>query len=144
MDECFYQAIKDWVWDKHTKVMADRLFVIRKSFDRIASSVCVKQLLEPMRSLLTYLQRNFGFKKIEDYDKLFQSLYVEACSLANEFGIEEKWSELCGQQINWNSIPSVYLPFLDTTFVGIKPRSVKKRRHIMNYACSSSSMIKIR
>ena len=59
-------------------------------------------------------------------DEKFQSVYARAVSLANEFGIEEKWSQLCGQQINWNNIPSetakeywqrsVCLPFLDIAF----------------------------
>ena len=32
--------------------------------------------------------------------------FNEADSLGNEFGIEEKQSELYGHQINWNKIPS--------------------------------------
>ena len=66
-------------------------------------------------------------------------------SFANKIGIEEKWSQSCRQQINWNSIPSetaeeswkisVYLPFLDTAFGEMKPGSVKERGQIMNYAC---------
>ena len=31
---------------------------------------------------------------------------TEAVSLANKFGIEENWSESCGQLTNWNNIPS--------------------------------------
>ena len=59
--------------------------------------------------------------------------------MANEFSIEEKFSELFGHQINWNNIPPetvkeywqrlVYL----SSLAKIKPRSVKNRRHSMNY-----------
>ena len=141
--------------------MANRLVITMKNFCHINSFLCAKQFVGPMRSLVTCLQGNFGFTKIkETYNEtrekaevLFQSVYAEAVSLANEFGIEEKWSESWGQQINWNITleivkeywqRSVYLPFLDIAFVKMKPCSVKKRGHIMNYACSSSSMINIR
>ena len=39
-------------------------------------------------------------------DELFQSAYVEAACLDNEFGIEKKWSQSCGQQMNLKRIPS--------------------------------------
>ena len=53
-----------------------------------------------MRLLITFLQGNFRFSKIEEIiymykesrdkaDKLFQSVYTEAVSLANEFSIEK-------------------------------------------------------
>ena len=53
-----------------------------------------------MRLLITFLQGNFRFRKIEEIiymykesrdkaDKLFQSVYTEAVSLANEFSIEK-------------------------------------------------------
>ena len=53
-----------------------------------------------------------NFKKIihickkadEKAGELFQSIYTEAVSLANEFHIEKEWSQSCGLQINWNSI----------------------------------------
>ena len=84
-----------------------------------------------------------------------RNVYPKTVSLVNEFDIEEKWSESCGQQINLNNIlletvkeywqKLVYLPFLGIAFTEInKPRSGKKREHITNCACSFSSMIKIR
>ena len=66
------------------------------------------QLLEPMRSLVAYsayLKSNFGFTKIEEIiyiyketrkkvDELFQSVYAEAVSLANELRkmVETMWT----------------------------------------------------
>ena len=77
--------------------------------------------------------------------KLFQSVYTEAASLAREFSVEEKWSRLPVQQINWNKILSetsnenwqwlVCLPFLDTNFAGMKLCSLEKREHIINSSC---------
>ena len=66
--------------------------------------------------MVACLQCNLNFKKIkriihickkarEKAGKLFQSVYTEAVSLANEFDIEKEWSQSCGLQINWNSIP---------------------------------------
>ena len=72
-----------------------------------------------MRSLVTCLQVSFASKRIEEIihmyketrekdDELFQfqSTYAGAVSLANKFNIEEKWSQPCEKQINWNNIPS--------------------------------------
>ena len=64
-----------------------------------------------MRSLITRLQDNFGFQRIEEIiniykgtrektDELFQSVYVKSVSLANEFSIEKKGSQSCAQEIN--------------------------------------------
>ena len=69
-----------------------------------------------MRLLVIKLQCNFVFKKNDEIidicketrekaDELFQSVYAKAVSLPEEFGIEEKWSESFGQQINLNNIP---------------------------------------
>ena len=79
---------------------------------------------------------------------------TSAVCMGSKFGIEMKWSEPCGKQINWQNIASktlkeywqrpVYLPFLDIAFAKMKPRSVKKGGHIINYTSSSSSMIKVR
>ena len=51
-----------WVLDKHTKVMTNRLFTTIKN---LYSFVYANRLLEPMRSLVTCLQGNFGLEKIE-------------------------------------------------------------------------------
>ena len=49
------QVINDWIWDKYTKVVANRFAITMKNLGHIISIVCAKQLLEPMRS------GNFGF-----------------------------------------------------------------------------------
>ena len=70
-----------------------------KNFGHIITFVWAKQLLELMRSLVVCHQGNFELKKIEDIiqisketrekaDKLFQSVYAEAASLADKFVIE--------------------------------------------------------
>ena len=47
--------------------MAKRLVITMKNLVHIISFVCLcKQLLEPVRSLVTYLQGNFEFKKTEE------------------------------------------------------------------------------
>lgn len=66
-----------------------------------------------------------------------QSVDVKTVNLVNEFGIEEKWPQYCGQQIICSIVSServkkywkrpVYLPLLDIAFSEIKPRSVQKR-----------------
>ena len=43
VDEWFYQAIEDWIWNKHTEVMANRIAITMKSFDHGISFVCAKQ-----------------------------------------------------------------------------------------------------
>ena len=79
--------------------MANRLVITMKNFGHIITFVWAKQLLELMRSLVVCHQGNFELKKIEDIiqisketrekaDKLFQSVYAEAASLADKFGIE--------------------------------------------------------
>ena len=55
-----------------------------------------------------------GFYKIEEIIHVERNMwkgwwtisFTEADSSGNKFGFEEKWSELCGPQINWNKIPS--------------------------------------
>lgn len=97
-------------------------------------------MLEPLRSSVTCLQGNIGFKKTrrsiistktacEKTDELYQSVHAKAVSLTNEYGVGEKWKQSCGQQINWNIIPSetvkeycqksVYLPFLNIVFAEV-------------------------
>ena len=46
--------------------MTNRLVIKMKNFGHIVTFVRVKQLLEPMQSLITCLQRNFGFKKMDE------------------------------------------------------------------------------
>ena len=125
-----------------------------KDFGHIISFVCAKQLLEPMRPVITSLQGKlaevyFGFKKIEEViyiceetrekpDERFHSVYAEAVSLAEKFGSEEKQPRLCGRQKNRENIPSetvkeywqrsVYLPFLDVACAEMKSRFSQEMR----------------
>ena len=82
--------------------MVNRLVITTNNFGHVVRFVCAKQLLEPMRLLVSCPQSNFIFKKIDEIihiyketrekaDGLFQSVYTKAVSLATEFGIEEKW-----------------------------------------------------
>ena len=50
IDEWLSQVINDWIWDKYTKVVANRFAITMKNLGHIISIVCAKQLLEPMRS----------------------------------------------------------------------------------------------
>ena len=57
------------------------------------------------------------------------------------------WSGDKFEQISFRNsqgTPSVDLSFFDTAFVEMKPHSIEKGGHIMNCACLSSNMIKIR
>ena len=133
-----YQAIEDWVWDKH------------KSNS--------KQTCHHYEKLRLYHQFLFVQSNCQNQykkpDDLFQTVYTDAVNLVKEFGIEEKWSASQGQQIDWNNIPTEtfkgmlaiisILMFLDIAFADIESGSVKGRGHIMNYACLFWSMIKIR
>ena len=106
-----------------------------KNLDHIISFVCAKQLLESMRLLVTWLQENFAFKKTEELiyiyklvkrtDEIFQSVYAEAVSSANEFGFEVTRN---GQ----NRVDSVTISCI--AFAQIKLHSGKKSRHILTYA----------
>ena len=97
--------------------MTNKLVSNMKNCRYIISLIYAKQLLEPIRSFVFYLQGNFEFKKIEEIihiyiethekvDELFQSVFFEGVSLANEFGIEQKWLRSYEQQINWDKIPA--------------------------------------
>lgn len=93
VNEWFYQAIEDLVWDKYIKVMGSRLVITMKNF---LQNNCQTQ----QDHGCVFLQGNLGFKKIvqiiyihketrKKTDELFQSLFVKTVGLANKFGIEE-------------------------------------------------------
>ena len=50
IDEWLSQVINDWIWDKYTKVVANRFAITMKNLGHIISIVCAEPLLEPMRS----------------------------------------------------------------------------------------------
>ena len=85
--------------------MPDRPVITLKNFDLIIYFACAKQLLETMQPFTSYLQENFGFRKIKEIDNiyketsgkvdvLFQSVYIKAISLA-KFCTEKKCSKSC-------------------------------------------------
>ena len=95
--EWFSQPTEDCICDKHTRIMTHGLIITKKIPGYIISFVY---------ALVTCLQSNIGFTNIEEIihiyketrektDEVFQSVYVDAVSLASEFGIEEK---LCHNQ----------------------------------------------
>ena len=169
IDEWFYKSIEGWVWDRHTKALVKENVKTMKNFVHIIIFACEKQLLESMWSLVTCLQENSGFRKSEEIihiyketrekgDELFQfqfqSTQAEAVSPVKEFCIVEKCSKSCGEKVNCNKIPleavkvyrekSLYLLFFVIAFAKMKPRLVIEKGRVMKYACSSSSIFKIR
>ena len=75
-----FTPTEDWVWDKHTKVMSSRQVITIENFSPVISFVCAKQLLEPMR-LVTRLQDNFEFKKIEEIIHTYNEIREKANEL---------------------------------------------------------------
>ena len=61
--------------------MANRLAITVKNLGHIISLVCAKQLLELMRSLVNYLQGNYGIKKIEDIIRVYKETHEKAAEL---------------------------------------------------------------
>lgn len=126
-----------------------------KIFGHVISFVCPKQLLEPMRSLLTWLHRHFEFKKIEEVNHIYKEIRKKRLvSYSNQYwpkllvfltnlvlkknGHNHLDSRYIGitflkETVNVYWQKSAYLPFLDITFAETKPHSVKKRWHIINY-----------
>ena len=85
--------------------MVNRTYTSLKNFWQIISFVCVRNLLEPVRKLAEVYLRFKNIEEIlymykqmfEEADERFQSVYVEAITLANKAGTEEKWSCPCEQ-----------------------------------------------
>ena len=97
-DVRFFPSNEEWSWDAKTKAMANGLRHSMISFGHIFSFVCAKEMLEPVRLLVTALQEKFaevyfGFQKIEkiikSYTEIrnaiyawFQRMYKKALSLS--------------------------------------------------------------
>ena len=69
LDQIFYQNIEDQGWDENTRIIPSRPFTIMERFWHIISFACVRPLLEPLRLLVTFLQRKvaevlFGLEKL--------------------------------------------------------------------------------
>lgn len=157
-DVRFYPNNEDWSWDAKTKTMANGLRHSMISFGHIFSFVCAKEMLEPMRALVTALQGRlvevyFGLQKIEGIikcyteirnaiDAWFQRMYQKALSLSELVGGSEERPRICSRQRNREDYPAesaaqywkrmVAIPFLDVSAQNSKVASARKRGHIMN------------
>ena len=118
MTSGFIQTTKigDWSWNAKTKTMANGLRHSMISFRHIFSFVCAKEVLEPMRPLVTALQGRLveaylGFQKIEEIikcyteirdaiDAWFQRMYQKALSLSEMVGGSEERPRVCSRQRN--------------------------------------------
>ena len=70
LDQRLYQHIEDRGLDKNTRIMSNRSFTIMERFWHIITFACVRSLLEPLRPLVTFLQRKvaevlFGLEILE-------------------------------------------------------------------------------
>ena len=97
-DNRYYPNGEIWSWDPKTKTLANGLSHTMKNFGHIFNFVCAKDILEPMRPIVTSLQGHlidvyFGYKKIEDVtnhysgiradiDAWFARMYTKVLSLA--------------------------------------------------------------
>lgn len=137
-----------------TKTMANGLRHSTISFRHIFSFVCAKEMLEPMRPLVTALQGRlvevyFGFQKIEEIikycteirnaiDAWFQRIYQKALSLSELIGGSEERPRFYSRQRNRESYPAesaaqywkrtVAIPFLDVICSELKSRFSKEKR----------------
>ena len=137
--------------------MVDRLVTTVKNLACIINFICANQPLHQCDHWLPafiviliekdWADNSYLQKALEKADELFlfQSTYARGVSLARENIHEERWSQSCEQQINWNNIPSktdkaylqdiqksVYVLFLDIAFFNLKPSSVKNRVPYIN------------
>ena len=153
-DVRFYPNNEEWSWDAKTKTMANGLRHSMISFGHIVSFICAKEMLEPMRPLVTALQGRlvevyFGFQKIEEViksyaeirsaiDSWFQRMYQKAVTLSELVGSTEERPRVCGRQRNRENHPAesdiqhwkrtVATPFLDVICSELKSRFSKEKR----------------
>ena len=124
------------------------------SNESIFSFVCAKEVLEPMRPLVTALQGRlvevyFGFQKTEEISKCyteirnaidawFRRMYQKALSLSELVGWSEERPRVCSRKRNRESYPAesaaqywkrtVAIPFLDVICSELKSRFSKEKR----------------
>ena len=155
-DDRYYPNGEIWSWDPKTKTLANGLRHTMKNFGHIFNFVCAKEILEPMRPIVTSLQGRlidayFGYKKIEDVtnhysgiradiDAWFARMYTKVLSLAELVQSTEERPRACNRQQNRDNTPaetvpsywkrSVAIPLLDTVCAELQSRfSEEKRAH---------------
>lgn len=155
-DDRYYPNGEIWNWDSKTKTLANGLRHTMKNFGHIFNFVCAKEILEPMRPIVTSLQGRlidvyFGYKKIEDVtnhysgiradiDAWFARMYTKVLSLAELVQSAEERPRACNRQQNRDNTPaetvpsywkrSVAIPLLDTVCAELQSRfSEEKRAH---------------
>ena len=155
-DGRYYPNGEIWSWDPKTKTLANGLRHTMKNFGHIFNFVCAKEILEPMRPIVTSLQGRlvdvyFGYKKIEDVtnhysgiradiDAWFARMYTKVLSLAELVQSTGERPRACNRQQNRDKTPaetvpsywkrSVAIPLLDTVCAELQSRfSEEKRAH---------------
>lgn len=155
-DDRFYPHNEEWNWDGETKAKANGLRHTFTNFGHIVCFVCAKDMLEPMRPLVSALQGElmevyFGFQKIDqviksyqdlraDIDSWFTRMYEKTLNLAALVGSNEQRPRICSRQRNRENYPSdsvadywkrsVVVPFLDVICAEISSRfNEDKRAH---------------
>jgi hypothetical protein len=125
-----------------------------KNFGHIFNFVCAKEMLEPMRPLVSSLQGRhvevyFGYNKIEDVtsfyndirseiDLWFLRMYQKVLNLCELVQYTEERPRLCSRQMNRDNTPAesvaeywkrtVAIPFLDIICLELKCRFSKDKR----------------
>ena len=153
-DERFYPNNEEWSWDAETKTKANGLRHTMTSFGHIFNFVCAKEMLEPIRPLVSALQGQlvdvyFGFKKVEevisfysdmrtDIDVWFLRMYQKVLNIAELVQSSEARPRVCSRQRNRDNTPAesvaeywkrtVAIPFLDIVCSEIKCRFSKEKR----------------
>ena len=153
-DDGFYDEEKNWSWDSNTLSLANGFRHTFVNFGHIVSFVVSKELLEPMRSLVSSLQGRlvevyFGFLKIDqvinkyaeirkEIDTWYHRMYNKVLALVNVVGSAETFPKVCSRQRHCDNLPAentlgywkctVVIPFLDIVCEEIKDRFSKEKR----------------
>ena len=110
-DESIYPDNECWNWDSETRTKANGLRHTFANFEHIVSFICAKEMLEPMRPLVSSLQGELMeiylcFKKIdqviesyqlirEDIDSWFDRMYAKVLRFAENIGSQEQRPRIC-------------------------------------------------
>ena len=160
-DESIYPDNECWNWDSETRTKANGLRHTFTNFEHIVSFICAKEMLEPMRPLLSSLQGELmemylGFEKIDqviesyqlirdDIDSWFNRVYAKVLRLAESIGSHEQCPRMCRRQRNRKNHPSdsvaqywkvtTVIPFLDIVYSELKSR-VSEDKHSHYELCA--------